>query len=159
MRLKGRRREGVEKGWSKRENEHVCYLSPSSKGYLLNHLYFSNYAVPLRPRNIAALPNAPRTLLIDWVVPEVTNGPITSYNVVYMLVAMGTRMENSTNTSLVLDRLEPYANYTIAVQACTAAGCGPFSEEIIALTQEEGMCGGSVWMLRHTFCQYTCHPY
>ena len=78
-------------------------------------------------------------------MPEVTNGPITSYNVVYMLVAMGTRMENSTNaTSLMLDRLEPYANYTITVQACTAAGCGPFSEEINAQTQEEGMCGGSV---------------
>ena len=76
-------------------------------------------------------------------MPEVTNGLITSYNVVYMLVAMGTRMENSTNaTLLMLDTLEPYANYTIAVQACTAAGCGPFSEEIIALTQEEGMCGG-----------------
>ena len=60
-------------------------------------------------------------------------------------------MENSTNaTSVVLDRLEPYANYTITVQACTAAGCGPFSEEINARTQEEGMCGGSVWMFSST---------
>ena len=84
-------------------------------------------------------------------MPEVTNGPITSYSVVHMLVAMGTRMENSTNaTSLVLDRLEPYANYTIVVQACTTGGCGPFSEEIIALTQEEGMCKVNAWMLSST---------
>ena len=74
-------------------------------------------------------------------MPAVTNGPITSYNVVYMLVAMGTRMEDSTNaTQLLLDSLEPFANYTITVQACTDAGCGPFSEEIFGLTQQEGMC-------------------
>ena len=74
-------------------------------------------------------------------MPAVTNGPITSYNVVHMLVAMGTRMEDSTNaTALLLDRLEPFANYTITVQACTDAGCGPFSEEMFGLTQQEGMC-------------------
>lgn len=136
------------------EGKRTCLLSLllDYRTYLTTvQFYFSNYAVPLRPRNITALPNAPRTLLIEWVVPEVTNGPITSYSVVYMLVAMGTRMENSTNaTSLVLDRLEPYANYTIVVQACTTGGCGPFSEEIIALTQEEGMCKVNAWMLSST---------
>ena len=117
----------------------------------LVQFYFSNYAVPLQPRNVTASPNALRTLLIEWVMPAVTNGPITSYNVVYMLVAMGTRVENSTNAmSLMLDRLEPYGNYAIAVQTCTTAGCGPLSEETIALTQEEGMFEVNVWMLSST---------
>ena len=72
-----------------------------------------------------------------------------SYNVVYMLVAMGTRMEDSTNAmSLLLDSLEPFANYTVTVQACTGAGCGPFSEETFGLTQQEGMC--NFWTLSST---------
>ena len=36
--------------------------------------------------------------------------------------------------------LQPFASYTVAVQACTNAGCGPFSGEIMAVTQQEGLC-------------------
>ena len=119
----------------------LSFLLVVRKYLTIVQFYFSNYAVPLQPRNVTASPNELRTLLIEWVMPAVTNGPITSYNVVYMLVAMGTRMDNSTNaTQLLLDRLEPFGNYTITVQACTDAGCGPFSEEIFRLTQQEGMC-------------------
>jgi len=99
------------------------------------------FAVPSQPRNVTAAPNALRSLLIEWQVPEITNGPITSYTVNYTPVNSGRRSENFTNaTSLVIATLQPFTNYSVAVQACTDAGCGPFSDEIFVLTQQEGIC-------------------
>ena len=110
----------------------------------LQRIFFP-IAVPSQPLNVTASPNALRSLLIEWQVPEITNGPITSYTVTYMLMNLGTRFENSTSgTSLVITTLQPFANYTVAVQACTDAGCGLFSEEIVALTQQEGTCMNEV---------------
>jgi len=100
--------------------------------------FMTDIGIPSQPRNVTALSNALRSLLIEWQVPEITNGPITSYTVNYTPVNSGTRSENFTNaTSLVIATLQPFTNYSVAVQACTDAGCGPFSDEIFVLTQQE----------------------
>ena len=47
-------------------------------------------------------------------------------------------MEGITETVSVLTELLAYTDYSVSVQACTSAGCGPFSNEITSRTEQEG---------------------
>jgi hypothetical protein len=47
-------------------------------------------------------------------------------------------MMTSEELTVTITGLLPFTNYSITVQACSEAGCGPQSAEIIALTNEEG---------------------
>ena len=47
-------------------------------------------------------------------------------------------MEGITGTVSVLTELLAYTDYSVSVQACTSAGCGPFSNEITNRTEQEG---------------------
>ena len=48
-------------------------------------------------------------------------------------------LESSGNgTEFVVTGLEPYTEYGVRVQACTSEGCGPFSNEILNTTLQEG---------------------
>ena len=47
---------------------------------------------------------------------------------------------SAANTSLVLQHLVPYSNYTILVRAFTSVGPGKYSEGIEDRTEEDGEC-------------------
>ena len=51
-------------------------------------------------------------------------------------------------TEFVVTELEPFTDYSVRVQACTIEGCGPFSNEIMNTTLQEGICNEHAAMLR-----------
>ena len=65
------------------------------------------------------------------------NGPIISYNVVYSAEDAVPETNSTGDTSILIQGLLPFINYSVLVQACTEVGCGPFSQQS-ARTLEEG---------------------
>ena len=99
------------------------------------------------PVNVTALANSSTSIMVTWgPVPEIDqNGIITVYEVMYQPMetfgdAIGTEMRNVSGleTSVVLDGLEEFVNYTISVQAYTSVGPGPESEQVTTRTNEDG---------------------
>ena len=81
---------------------------------------------------------------VTWeeVLPINRNGIIITYEVEYTPLedfrgAIETRTTNVTELSVLLMDLEEYVNYTISVRAYTSVGPGPYSEPVIALTNED----------------------
>ena len=85
-----------------------------------------------------------RSFTVSWIPPDVFNAPTVTYRIMYTPLGA----ENATflmsefivNTTLVLDELLPFTDYSVAVQACSSVGCGPFSMETTNRTLEEGTC-------------------
>ena len=83
-------------------------------------------------------------ILVTWeeVPLDDQNGVITTYEVLIVpqLTFDGSLMEstttNVTNTSLLLDGLHPFLNYTISVRAYTSVGAGPY-QSVIESTLED----------------------
>ena len=61
-------------------------------------------------------------------------------------------MEGITGTESVLTELLAYTDYSVSVQACTSAGCGPFSNEITNRTEQEGTAHVQFSFINHVFC-------
>ena len=81
----------------------------------------------------------------EEVLPIDRNGIIIAYEVEYTPLedfegTIGTNTTNVTELSVLLVDLEEYVNYTITVRAYTSVETGPYSEPIIALTNEDGEC-------------------
>ena len=74
---------------------------------------------------------------MTWEEPTSANGEIINYNI---SVNDGDIMIESSGmgTEFVVTGLEPYTEYSVRVQACTSEGCGPFSNEILNTTLQEG---------------------
>ena len=75
--------------------------------------------------------------------PPVTNGIIISYIISYHVDGSTDVMTvNSTTNNMFLNHtvmsLMPFTNYVFTVRACTIAGCGPASENVTAMTLEDG---------------------
>ena len=84
-------------------------------------------------------------IMVTWdiVLPIDQNGVITMYEVLYQPQetfngAIGEITINVTELTANLTGLEEYVNYTISVRAYTSVGEGPYSEEIMELTNENG---------------------
>ena len=85
--------------------------------------------------------------MVSWdeVPPIDQNGIIINYRVLYQPLetfggAIGPLNVNvsMTDMSIVLMDLEEYVSYNISVQAFTSAGEGPYSDGVLAMTNEDG---------------------
>uniref|UniRef100_A0A3Q3B8L8 Usher syndrome 2A (autosomal recessive, mild) n=1 Tax=Kryptolebias marmoratus TaxID=37003 RepID=A0A3Q3B8L8_KRYMA len=77
------------------------------------------------PENIPAplvIPLSPHALNVSWTSPDTPNGVITSYG----LWLDGVLILNSSSSQrfFVVERLSPWSEHVIRLQACTARGCG-----------------------------------
>ena len=93
--------------------------------------------VPTAPVLLSVIASGPRNLTVTWAEPTSTNGDIINYNI---NIDDRTMLLNSSGngTEFVVTGLEPYTEYSVRVQACTSEGCGPFSNEILTTTLQEG---------------------
>ena len=113
------------------------------------YLFHSLITVPSSPRNVTVVYKTPTSLLVTWVSPFIPNGVLTMYEVTYTGVSSVNPVPDSffqllsitvsaANTSLVLQHLVPYSNYTISVRAFTSVGPGKYSKGIEDRTEEDG---------------------
>ena len=117
-------------------SEYIIYIIHSS-------------AAPSSPLNVTVLDQTPTSVLVTWVSPFTPNGVLTKYEVTYTGVSSVNPVPDSffqslyitasaPNTSLAVQQLVPYSNYTISVRAFTSGGPGEYSEQIEARTEENG---------------------
>ena len=101
------------------------------------------YIVPrVAPTIVSATPND-RSINLSWMMLECQDrrGNITMYEVRYIRSDGVSQTENTTSgddTSLLVDGLEEFTNYTIKVRAYTAVGPGPYSSPIEVMTLTDG---------------------
>ena len=94
------------------------------------------YIVPTAPTLLSVIARGPGNLTVTWAEP---NGKIDRYNIRINVGAMPMLLESSGNgTEFVVTDLDPYTEYSVTVQACNSEGCGPFSNEILTTTLQEG---------------------
>ena len=80
---------------------------------------------------------------VSWMMLDCQDrhGIITMYEVRYSIVGNGVYLTvNTTNgdeTSLIVDGLEEFINYTIEVRAHTAVGPGPYSDPMDVQTLQD----------------------
>ena len=85
--------------------------------------------------------------MVSWdeVPPIDQNGIIINYQVLYQSLdtfggAIGLLEVNVSMTDMfvVISDLEEYVSYNISVRAFTSAGEGPYSDGVLAMTNEDG---------------------
>ena len=100
------------------------------------------------PDNITGIVLSPTEILVTWdMVPlNDQNGIITLYEVLYQpletfneTIKAITREVFGTEMSITLTDVQEFVNYTISVRAYTIVGVGPYSEEVMVTTLEDGM--------------------
>ncbi|TRY59653.1 hypothetical protein DNTS_027396, partial [Danionella cerebrum] len=64
----------------------------------------------------------PRSASVSWAPPSKPNGIITHYNI-YQNRQLRVRVPGNSTISYTLFQLSPFQEYTVQVEACTAAGC------------------------------------
>ena len=90
-----------------------------------------------------------RSINVSWMMLECQDrrGNITMYEVRYSVIGDSVNLTlNTTNgdeTSLLVDGLEEFTNYTIEVRAYTAVGPGPYSTSMEVQTLED---------CKHNYC-------
>ena len=90
----------------------------------------------------------------DMVPPIDQNGIITMYEVMYQPletfngnISTQTMNVSGTEMSVALMELQEFVNYTIFVRAYTSVGAGPYSDEIIVMTPQDGkLCTCDLYM-------------
>ena len=96
------------------------------------------YVAPNPPLNINASTISSTAVRVSWNPPDITNGIIRYYTVVYRLNDSSQTMElNSTDVTVVVTNLDPFNHYLFYVLAFTVASSDP-SENDTALTAEAG---------------------
>ena len=97
------------------------------------------------PRNVKAVSLSSTEIKVTWEdVPLIDrNGIITMYEVKYTPLenfdgAIGTATTNVSAVAVVVTELEEYVNYNISVRAYSRVGPGPYSDQVTALTYEDG---------------------
>ena len=84
---------------------------------------------------LSVIASGPGSLTVTWAKP--------SYKILNYTISVNdehniTILNSVIQTVFVVTGLEPYTNYSVKVQACTSEGCGPFSNEILTTTLQEG---------------------
>ena len=97
------------------------------------------------PQGVTAITVSSTEILVSWdEVPTIDqNGVIILYDVQYEpLMTFGgelmTMTMNTSNSSIVLGRLQEYVEYNVSVRAYTSVGPGPFSPGVDNQTFEDG---------------------
>ena len=83
----------------------------------------------------------PGLLIITWVEPSNRNAPTLNYTITHMNLLTGqveVQVTGPDVLSFVLTDLDPFTRYSVSVKACSEAGCGVTSSEVIQRTPEEG---------------------
>ena len=86
---------------------------------------------------------SPRQLQASWLAPDPANGVITRYTLRCTTVTQplqSTTVSSGNVLSFIVESLRPYTNYSCNVSASTEAGEGPATENLIARTDESGLC-------------------
>jgi len=94
------------------------------------------------PTNISILQTTSDALTFSWeeVIREDQNGNITSYEcIVHELYNGSIETVSSDTTEATITDLSPHKSYIFQVAAVNAAGRGPYSNTIMAMTDEDGM--------------------
>eukprot|EP00117_Sycon_ciliatum_P022357 scpid935/ scgid0353/ Receptor-type tyrosine-protein phosphatase S; Receptor-type tyrosine-protein phosphatase sigma len=111
----------------------------------------SNFSEAVTERTLTGLPEAPidivvvdarsRNLTVSWSHPLDTNGVIERYRITYWRSdgnGMVTSRETTSNmTSITVENLVPYTNYTYTITAATFAGFGSTSAVQTSQTAED----------------------
>ncbi len=82
------------------------------------------------------------TIFLEWQeIPEIDrNGIIIEYQIMYYSFFQNPpRVESTTELSIGLLNLAEFELYSIHVRGVTAAGPGPYSDPVLAMTEEDGM--------------------
>ena len=89
-------------------------------------------------------------IVVTWDQPGVTNGIITSYEILYSVGNVTTVSDNNTsvlvdattNTSYerVIGGLDPFTVYTVVVRAYTRIGAGDLTDTFSILTDPDSKC-------------------
>ena len=96
------------------------------------------FLAPNPPLNVNATTINSTAVQVNWNPPDITNGVIRYYTVVYRLNDSSVTMElNSTNVTVVVTGLDPFNYYVFHVLAVTVESSDP-SKNDTALTAEEG---------------------
>ena len=116
--------------------------------YVRMYAMFLSAVPSSSPDNVTATVLSPTEILVTWdMVPLIDqNGIITLYEVLYVpletfteTIQAITREVNGTEMSITLTDVQEFVNYTISVRAYTIMGKGPYSEEVMVTTLEDGM--------------------
>eukprot|EP00795_Rhopilema_esculentum_P003659 gene3659-14900_t len=93
---------------------------------------------PGKPKNVNAYAKAPTEMFVSWQPPDITNGEITSYKIVYFPTLEFTKFKTETisgdRTYTTIKDLEPNTEYSIKVGAINKYGTGALSTNYIAKT-------------------------
>ena len=101
-------------------------------------LWFTLCLAPNPPLNVNASTINSTAVWVSWNPPDITNGIIQYYTVVYRLNDSSETMElNSTDVTVVVLSLDPFNYYVFYVLAFTVASSDP-SENDTTLTAEAG---------------------
>ena len=94
--------------------------------------------VPTAPALLSVIASGPGNLTVTWEEPSSTNGEIINYKISIINDGAIVIEGSGIGTEFVVTELEPFTDYFVRVQACTIEGCGPFSNEIMNTTLQEG---------------------
>uniref|UniRef100_A0A131YFQ3 protein-tyrosine-phosphatase n=1 Tax=Rhipicephalus appendiculatus TaxID=34631 RepID=A0A131YFQ3_RHIAP len=90
------------------------------------------------PQNVTFRLQSPTTVVFTWEppIPVHRNGHITHYSVQFRRRSSDFSADdrNTSHTRVVFSSLDEKTDYTMRVRACTAKGCGPWSENLTAST-------------------------
>ena len=93
------------------------------------------------PQNLSGVPGVIRQIVLHWQPPllENRNGIITGYIVNVTAMTSGGMVQlMSTTSSITVSSLRPFTVYICTIAATTRVGSGPFSDEFVVQTLEEG---------------------
>ena len=101
------------------------------------------------PLNATVVNKTSTMLLVTWLPPSIPNGILTKFELRFTGVSSNNPVPSSfyqiqyinisfPETSVRLEHLVPYSNYTISVRSFTSAGPGEFSTYIEYQTEEDG---------------------
>ena len=80
------------------------------------------------------------SLTVSWMAPDLLNAPTVNYTIQYSMTGSSAELSTATDdTMVVIGDLAAFTEYSVVVQACSSAGCGPFTAPETERTQEEGM--------------------
>ena len=130
------------------EVQHGCLCSEIHVHVAVPDSCLLFHVVPTAPNLLRVIASGPGDLTVTWEEPSSTNGEIINYNISVNVRAMVIE-SSGMGTEFVVTGLEPFTDYSVRVQACTSEGCGPFSNEIMNATLQEGeICIYNTAMLR-----------
>ena len=107
-----------------------------------SHTHTYAHTVPSAPLNVAAGNSSSTSIIVYWFTPALPRGIITSYSIIYYVTMSGeasasTVVVGGTTSSVEIEDLMKYTEYTVFVHANTSVGRGERSESVTVTTDED----------------------